>query len=392
MVMTPAFPEPRARKADPSTSRDAAVDTAPRAPRHRVVAAQILARHPSGLTDFQLAEMTGLQQTSIGKRRGELMAAGLVEDTGLRRSAPSGSMATVWRLTEEGQRWATEQSESPALRLVDAPQAPEVHEEAHAAPSGGSEPRSPRTSKKRSIHPAQYSPYLIPVLADALRRSSSFVANPSDAPRGFLLDPCAGLGHRLAEIADLAGFRPVGVEIERGYFEAGATHPCVWNADSTKLDDLIPRPACVDAWVCSFTYPGGMNDDFKARDASKRNTYIHRLREHLGDDYELSENSTARHGIRKGSRSIARYCELHEKILDQVTRVLKPGGIAVVNVKDVYKAGELGFATALWFLEQLEARGYTLLSWRMIPAQGLREGSNREVRAEFEDVITLRLL
>ena len=45
-----------------------------------------------------IPDVTGVAQTSIGVRRHELVAAGLVIDSGLRRPAPSGSLAIVWRV------------------------------------------------------------------------------------------------------------------------------------------------------------------------------------------------------------------------------------------------------------------------------------------------------
>lgn len=378
--MTPAFPEPRARLTDPSTSHEAAVDASKRSPRHRVLAARTLAAHPEGLTDFQLAEKTGLQQTSIGKRRGELMAAGLVEDAGTKRSAPSGSMATVWRLTEAGRAFVTETQEipaSPSLRLVKRPGTEERAEEQSKAPEGRSGSRRPR-----SIHPAQFPKYLVPHLADALMRNAGGL-------KRFALDPFAGLGHRFASVCALAGFSGVGVEIEPGYFEAGATHPCVRLGDSTQLVEMFGRKR-FGAVVTSPSYPGGMNDDFVARDNSARNTYVHRLREHLGADYQLALNSTARHGIRKGSKSLARYCELHEAVLDQCAEVLEDGGIFILNAKDVLAKGEIAFATASWFVSQLERRGFEVVEWNLIEATGLKQGSNREVRRDFEDLVTLK--
>lgn len=58
--------------------------------------------HPGGLTDFELAELMGRQQTSAGKRRGELRDIGLVVDSGRRRLAPSGASAIVWQITAAG--------------------------------------------------------------------------------------------------------------------------------------------------------------------------------------------------------------------------------------------------------------------------------------------------
>lgn len=95
-------PRPATRAGDPDTSRDAATMAANvRASDRRLV---LLAHfdHPEGLTDFQLAEVVGRQQTSAGKRRGELRDAELVEATGERRTTPSGARAIVWRLTPAG--------------------------------------------------------------------------------------------------------------------------------------------------------------------------------------------------------------------------------------------------------------------------------------------------
>jgi CRP-like cAMP-binding protein len=88
-----------ARSTDPGTSWAAAHDATPKAVTHRArVLAELRRVHPLGLTDYELAARLGLQQNSAGKRRGELRDRGLVEDSGERRPAPSGSKAIVWRL------------------------------------------------------------------------------------------------------------------------------------------------------------------------------------------------------------------------------------------------------------------------------------------------------
>lgn len=86
-----------ARSTDPDTSWDAARDAILNANTHRARALQeLVAAGSTGLTDFELADRTGLAQTSVGKRRGELRDAGFVIDSGDRRPAPSGSAAIVW--------------------------------------------------------------------------------------------------------------------------------------------------------------------------------------------------------------------------------------------------------------------------------------------------------
>lgn len=90
---------PARRTTDPDTSR---APTEPRMSAGRLLALDALARHRDGLTDFELAEITGKPQTSIGKRRGELVSAGLVVGTTQRRPSPTGSPAIVWRITPLG--------------------------------------------------------------------------------------------------------------------------------------------------------------------------------------------------------------------------------------------------------------------------------------------------
>lgn len=101
------FNAPNARATDPETSHEAAGDAAFKASKHRVLALKMLSRY-GPLTDFELASRTGLQQTSIGKRRKDCQDAGLVTNLSredgekVRRLTTSGSSALVWMLTAKG--------------------------------------------------------------------------------------------------------------------------------------------------------------------------------------------------------------------------------------------------------------------------------------------------
>lgn len=75
--------------------------------RHRCLDALVHAGE-RGLTDFELEDATGLKQTSCGKRRGELVVEGYVEKTDVRRDAPSGVTAIVWRATTAGREKAAQ--------------------------------------------------------------------------------------------------------------------------------------------------------------------------------------------------------------------------------------------------------------------------------------------
>lgn len=96
------FPPPTARMTDPDTSHEAAASAAERAATDRALVLRLHREHTAGLTDFELADLAGRQQTSLGVRRGELVKAGLIRNSGLRRPAPSGAAATVWMMTYEG--------------------------------------------------------------------------------------------------------------------------------------------------------------------------------------------------------------------------------------------------------------------------------------------------
>lgn len=93
---------PAARKTDPLTSHQAAERASKHADTDRDRVLQVHAKHPHGLTDFQLAEIMGSQQTSCGKRRHDLVMRGYIRATRLRRPAPSGSPSIVWIITPLG--------------------------------------------------------------------------------------------------------------------------------------------------------------------------------------------------------------------------------------------------------------------------------------------------
>ena len=95
------------RSSDPETSREAALSVRPTVSAHRERVLDLLTRAGRlGLTDFDLEAKTGVKQTSIGKRRGELAALGVVEpkldESGrpVTRPAPSGRKSQVWVLAQ----------------------------------------------------------------------------------------------------------------------------------------------------------------------------------------------------------------------------------------------------------------------------------------------------
>lgn len=89
----------RHRNTDPDTSRAAGA-----AERESDIwlALIIHSQNPNGLTDYELQNISGLQQNSIGKRRTELYGMSLVCDSGSRRPGPTGAACIVWKINPNG--------------------------------------------------------------------------------------------------------------------------------------------------------------------------------------------------------------------------------------------------------------------------------------------------
>lgn len=224
------------------------------------------------------------------------------------------------------------------------------------------------------VHPAVFSDNLLPTMAAML----------GDGSGGLLLDPCAGLGHKLAQLAGMADWLPYGLEIEEGYREFA--NECVRFGDATCIDsETYGIPSRFDAAVTSFVYPNGMADNFHAKDDSTRHTYVHRLRAKVGADYELADNNMAKTNPRRSLGATRRFYDIQRRIIDEVFRVLIPGAPFVVNTKDTK------YTNYTWLtIRQLLNAGFHIEGGRRIPAHGLNHGKGHEGKADFEDLTLAR--
>lgn len=66
---------------------------------HRRVLNALWRHRERGLTDEEIQHLGGLNPSTERPRRGELVEAGMVEETEERRATKSGRMAKVWKLT-----------------------------------------------------------------------------------------------------------------------------------------------------------------------------------------------------------------------------------------------------------------------------------------------------
>ena len=208
-------------------------------------------------------------------------------------------------------------------------------------------------------HPVPYTPSLIEALGVRLV--------PLHVPEGVAVhDPFAGDGHRLAEMCDAIGRVYTGTDIE------------VWPESDERVrlgdsTDPATYPEHAHAIVTSPSYNNGVNDHFLPRETSRRLTY----RTALGR--ALHDNNTGRWSGRSSARAEAEYWRISE----EVVRCWPP--IALVNVKDSIRAGEVYPLVRLW--ERLLRRHGYRTSTTMVATPSFRLGRNGEKRAESEAII-----
>lgn len=247
----------------------------------------------------------------------------------------------------------------------------------------------------REKHPA--------VFSDSILDEMAVILATSVWPGTKVLDPFAGKGlvHRLEECVrgvDEAYARrkvqTVGVEIEPEWaacspfgatlvgdstqlprswsrrFGAVVTSPCYGNRfadshnnrDSCKRCDGTGYVEKIDgdgkpySWICGTCGGSGI---------SSRRSYTHDLGHALTDN-----NAGAMH---YGPA----YRELHRAVWLEVARVIKPGGLFLLNVKDFIRNGRR-VRVSEWHRRTVIKCGFVQESTVLIPQRGLRHGANRE--------------
>lgn len=209
-------------------------------------------------------------------------------------------------------------------------------------------------------HPAKYNLRLMPIFGEAL------------CGRMRVLDPFAGTG-RIFDLQEyLPGTGLYGVEIEPEWARQ-RERGLVGSALSLPFPDNW-----FDAVCTSPCFGNRMADHHEARDTSQRNTYRHALGRPLHP-----ENAG---GMQWGPA----YWAFHAKAWRECKRVLMPGALFVLDIKNHIRGGTVQDVT-VWHANLLTLLGFELLEERRVLCPGNRQGANGQVRIGYESIMLFEL-
>ncbi len=216
-------------------------------------------------------------------------------------------------------------------------------------------------------HPAPFSASILEALALGL-----------EGAHGILLDPFAGIGrvHSLSR----PGLSSIGIELEVPWLVANDGRTIRADACSLPL-----RPRCIDYVVTSPCYGNRFADHHQARDGSTRRSYTHDLRAMTGDD------SYVMHPRNAGTMPFSSwaYKVLHQEAWAECFRVLKRGGLMLLNVSN-FVQHDRQVKVAAWHLTTCLAAGFDIEQIKRVATPRYRKGQNYEARVDGEMILYLR--
>jgi SAM-dependent methyltransferase len=215
----------------------------------------------------------------------------------------------------------------------------------------GSEQRTPmRVPKPASPgappHPAPFSDAVL----DAFRE---LLAEHDDGAGRRVVDPFAGTG-RIHELQQ-DGWQTIGVELEPEWARLHSDTIC---GDSRLLEDLLYDHRPIDAIATSPAYGNRLADSYDAIDPEARRSYAIDL------GRSLSDGNGA--GLQWGED----YRALHQRVWEECSWLLRPGGLLLLNCKDHQRDGRIVAVTG-WHVRCLVELGLAVVDLRTLRSGGL---------------------
>ena len=211
-------------------------------------------------------------------------------------------------------------------------------------------------------HPAKYTDVLLPVFAEELKGRSK------------VIDIFAGTC-KISKIKDFGYEGEIYCnEIEPEWANLGIGK--VDNITTSDSESLPYKDGYFDAICTSPTYGNRMADSHNAKDNSVRNTYTHKIGRKLNE-----ENTGAMQWGKK-------YRDKHLKIWKEAERILKPGGVLILNISNHIRKGEVVYVSE-WHVDTLIDIGFLLGKEIKIETPRNRFGANSDKRVPYESVFIL---
>jgi tRNA G10 N-methylase Trm11 len=258
-------------------------------------------------------------------------------------------------------------------------------------------------------HPATFTDALLPIMAGLLP--------PGPA---MILDPFAGTG-KIARLRQwLPEARFFGYEIEHEWADQARTAGCRCITGDSR--HMVYGRDTFDAICTSATYGNRMADHHEAREYCRlcsgtgqcclfhdmaptdprhaRYPDCHHTapcprckgighNNYVRHDYRHALGRPLTPGNSGGMQWGEEYRELHRAVYRECRRVLKPGGIFVLNMKDHIRKGVLQEVTK-WHYFALLDLGLVCTARVHVPCPGQRHGANGHLRVEYESVLQFR--
>lgn len=216
-------------------------------------------------------------------------------------------------------------------------------------------------------HPAKFSDEIIEDIAFTLSKYKF-------PTHGVILDPFAGTG-KISRLRNNLNFPFTGQIICNDIDDWGNAHSVeFYHVDS----EILTLSNKVGAIITSPTYGNRMADHFEPKDDSKRYTY------RLGLGKDLNPENTGR--MHFGDK----YKEKHKRIYKNVSSLLAPAGLFIVNVSDFIRNKTEIVPVNDFHHQALVELGYDLLNVSYVKTRRMRNGRNGQSRVDHEVVFTFR--
>jgi hypothetical protein len=228
-------------------------------------------------------------------------------------------------------------------------------------------------------HGARYSDAIVDTLYRRIADECAHLARPA-----LIIDPFAGTGEKIAEHHDFQrltiNHRIEGIELEPAFIAAD------WVKQGNALH-LPYQTGEVDIVFTSPSYGNRFADRHTPKDGSARNSYTFWLRHNQGvpiDDQtvQLHVENTGRH------RFGTDYQQLHQGCYQELYRVMRPGGLLLLNVSN-FMRNNLEVDAVSWHRDTLTSLGFVVTGETEIETRRMRYGANRR-RPDSERLLIVR--